>query len=78
MTTSVLGYVIGFVVDMLVLPSYILVAEQQPKPEPISLNQGDYRGTKGRYTCLSCTAATSTTRGRLGRCGKFISLLVWG
>ncbi|KAG1869934.1 hypothetical protein F4604DRAFT_1772731 [Suillus subluteus] len=76
MTPPGLGRAIGFVADVLVLPSHILAAEQQPKPEPKSLNQGDCKGTKEIYTCLSCTAATSTTRGRLGRCGSLISSLV--
>jgi hypothetical protein len=78
MMTPGLERAIEFVAHMLVLPSRIVGPEQQPKPKQTSLNNGEYKHIKERHACLSRTAATPTTRIRLGRCVSSISSLVWG
>jgi hypothetical protein len=63
---------------VLVLLSRIVGTEQPPKPKQKSLNHSKYKHIQERHTCLSRTAATSTTQERLGRCAGSISSLVWG
>jgi hypothetical protein len=67
-----LGRVIGIVADMLTMHSCTLAPEQQSKSEQKLLNHGDCKmHRRDIYACPA--AATSTTRGRLGRCVSSIS-----